>query len=126
MTFKGDVDASVDFLDVTVRLTKNRFFTTMYVKPTDASRYLHRRSDHAAHTFKSIPYSQFRRAIVLCSEDEERIKCIDYMADKLKNSGYKPDEILNAKKKALTLNRTDLLKGNLNQIQQRKMPLENN
>ena len=81
----------------------------MYVKPTDASRYLHRRSDHAAHTFKSIPYSQFRRAVVLCSEVEDRIKCIDYMAEKLKNSGYRPDEILNAKKKALTLNRTDLL-----------------
>ena len=110
ITFKGDVGNSIDFLDVTVRLTNDHFSTKMFVKPTDASRYLHRRSDHALHTFKSIPYSQFRRAVVLCSEPEERIQCIDYIAEKLKNSGYKPDEIFNAKKKALALNRDELLK----------------
>ena len=37
MTFKGTVDTSVDFLDVTLRLKNDGFSTTMYVKPTDAS-----------------------------------------------------------------------------------------
>ena len=82
----------------------------MYVKPTDASRYLHRRSDHGGHTFRSIPYTQFRRAVLLCSETDKRNECIEYIADKLRNSGYKPDEIENAKKKALCLSRNDLLK----------------
>ena len=96
-------------MDVSVTLNEARFTTKMYVKPTDASRYLHRRSDHDRHTFKSIPYTQFRRAVLLCSEAEQRNECIEYIAEKLKNSGYKTKEIDDAKKRALTLKRDDLL-----------------
>ena len=110
ITFKGGVGTSVDFLDVSVTLKGTHFITGMYVKPTDASRYLHRRSDHAGHTFRSIPYTQFRRAILLCSEEVTRDGCIDYIVEKLKNSGYKYEEIENARTKALSLNRNDMLK----------------
>ena len=110
ITFKGEVSTSVDFLDVLVTLNDSHFSTSMYVKPTDASRYLHRRSDHARHTFKSIPYTQFRRAVLLCSEAQQKDECIEYIAGKLRNSGYKNEEIENAKIRALNLKRSDLLK----------------
>ena len=110
MTFKGNIGTSIDFLDVSVTLRGTHFSTKMYVKPTDASRYLHRRSDHARHTFKSIPYTQFRRAVLLCSEDAEKNACIEYIENKLKNSGYKINEIEDAKKRALSLDRCELLK----------------
>ena len=110
MTFKGEVGRKVDFLDVTVELGRNGKLTTcLFVKPTDASRYLHRRSDHGPHTFRSIPFSQFRRAIMLCSEKEKQEESIDYMSTKLRNSGYKADEIQNARDKALQLDRDAIL-----------------
>ena len=81
----------------------------MYVKPTDATRYLNRRSDHSPHTFRSIPYSQLRRAVVLCSEPAEKVKCMDYIAEKLVNSGFHVKEIEQARQKALKLDRNFIL-----------------
>ena len=121
ITFKGDVAKSVDFLDVTVSLTKEGSFDTkLYTKPTDASRYLHRRSDHALHTFTSIPFSQFRRAVVLSSDTQQRDKSLDYITQKLKDSGYKNDEIEKARIKALGLDREKILNANTSQKTEEK------
>ena len=110
ITFKGEVGKSVDFLDTTVSLQPDgRLTTKMFVKPTDASRYLNRRSDHSPHTFYSIPFSQFRRAVVLCSETSEKMKCLQYISDKLVNSGFKTNEIQKAKEKAMNLDRTKII-----------------
>ena len=110
ITFKGDVSKSVDFLDATITLKqKGKISTSLYVKPTDSTRYLHRRSDHGCHTFRSIPYSQFRRAVVLCSEEDDRTQSIEYISEKLLNSGYKEEEVNDAKEKALALNRNEIL-----------------
>ena len=68
-----------------------------------------RRSDHSPHTFTSIPFSQFRRAVVLCSDKDETRRCMDYISEKLINSGFKNDEIKNARDKAMLLNRHDIL-----------------
>ena len=110
ITFTGEVAESIDFLDVTVTLTKDGCFNTkLYVKPTDASRYLHRRSDHGLHTFSSIPYSQFRRSAVLCSNGQDRDKSIQYITKKLMDSGYKDEEVQKAKMKALEVDREKIL-----------------
>ena len=110
ITFKGVVGESVDFLDTSVTLQPDgRLTTTMFVKPTDATRYLNRRSDHSPHTFYSIPYSQFRRAVVLCSDENDKVRCMEYISEKLVNSGYKPKEIQIAKEKALKLKRNEIL-----------------
>ena len=109
ITFTGEVGRSIDFLDVTVSLDNSHFTTKMFVKPTDASRYLHRRSDHARHTFRSIPFTQFRRATVLCSEESDRNRSIEYITEKLRNSGYHNDEISEAKKRAEDLDREKIL-----------------
>ena len=100
----------MDFLDISITLkTDGKLETKMYVKPTDASRYLHRRSDHGSHTFRSTPFSQFRRAIVICSNEEDQIKSIAYMSNKFIDSGYKQTEIDVAREKALQLDRNEIL-----------------
>ena len=116
ISFTGDVGLSIDFLDVTVQLnaTDGTITTKLFVKPTDASRYLHRRSDHGSHTFKSIPYSQFRRAVVICSNANDRSDAIKYMTEKFLNSGYKREEIDAAYEKVLKLNRNDILDAVIN------------
>ena len=110
ITFTGGVGSTVDFLDVSITLKCNgELETKMFIKPTDASRYLHRRSDHGPHTFRSTPFSQFRRAIVICSNEEHRTQSITYMAKKFIDSGYKQTEIDAAREKALQLDRKEIL-----------------
>ena len=110
ITFKGDVGPAVDFLDVSITLKENGGLETkLFIKPTDASRYLHRRSDHGSHTFRSTPFSQFRRAVVICSNKDDRIQSISYMARKFVDSGYKQAEIYTAQEKALRLDRKEIL-----------------
>ncbi len=85
----------------------------MYVKPTDSTRYLHRRSYHSRHTFGGIPFSQFRRAAVICSDYSDREACIGRMEEKFVNSGYKPEHLQSAKQRALDLDREGLLSGRM-------------
>ena len=108
-TLKGEVGTEVNFLDVTLILEDGDFRTSLFVKPTDSARYLNRRSDHSHHQFKSSPYSQFRRAVVICSRRDDCIKSIEYMEKKYLDSGYKPDELRAAKEKALLLDRDQIL-----------------
>ena len=118
ITFKGGVGKSVDFLDTTISLdiSDGSLTTKLYVKPTDATRYLNRRSDHSPHTFISIPFSQFRRAAILCSDPSEKIECMDYIAEKLTNSGFKKEEIKAGKDRALKIDRNEVLSTNRNNV----------
>ena len=59
----------VNFLDVVVSTSSGTLVTDLYVKPTDAGRYLHIKSHHPKHTFSGIPYSQMRLAALICSND---------------------------------------------------------
>ena len=101
ITLKGEVSDYVNFLDVTTMLVNKEIRTCLFIKPTDAKRYLHLKSDHSMHTFRSTPYSQFRRAMILCSEQCDQRFFIDYMLRKFKDSGYKEDELQCQKLKAL-------------------------
>ena len=47
--------------------------------------------------------------MVLSSDTDDRLKCIEYIDQKLRNSGFHDDEIKSAKQKALTLNRDTIL-----------------
>ena len=108
-TLKGECGKSIPFLDVTVSIIEGGYKTSLYTKPTDAKRYLHRRSYHSHHTFKATPYSQFRRAALICSDELDRVKAIDYMKVKFINSGYKLEELLPSMRRALDLKRSSLL-----------------
>ena len=79
--------------------------STLYIKPTDSSRYLHRRSNHSPHTFNTIPFSQYRRARAICFDENERIGHINHTEKKFVYSGYKKHELESAKNKALQISR---------------------
>ena len=107
--FTGSCGKTIEFLDVLIDISSGKLRTKLYVKPTDSPTYLNRRSYHNKHTFKSLPVSQFRRAIVICSEPEDQLEAINYMYMKFMKCGYSAEELDVAKSKALSLNRNDLL-----------------
>ena len=109
ITLKGEVGENVNFLDVTTMLINKEVKTCLFIKPTDAKRYLHRKSDHSMHTFRSTPYSQFRRAMLLCSEPCDQRYFIDHMFQKFVDSGYKENELQSQKVKALQIDRFAIL-----------------
>ena len=109
VTFTGECGTSVEFLDVTTKIKDGCIVTNMYVKPTDCTRYLNRRSFHAKHTFTGMPFSQFRRAAVICSDLTDRELCIQRMEQKFLDSGYKQEDLFVAREKALSLDRASLL-----------------
>ena len=108
-TLKGSVDTSVEFLDVKMSIVNGSIKTKVYIKPTDAKRYLNRRSDHGGHMFKAIPFSQFRRALVICSDPQDQMECVLYMEKKFLDSGYSKEELMAPMKKALALDRDKIL-----------------
>ena len=59
--------------------------------------------------FKSLPYSQFRRAVVICSDPTNRLEAVNYMYDKFVKCGYSEEELNSAKETALSLNREQIL-----------------
>ena len=101
---------TVHFLDVTISNNTGIIVTDLYVKPTDAHRFLHRSSFHPQHTFHGIPFSQMRRAMVICSNSYLQEFAIDNMVSYFIKCGYERDLLLKAKEKALGLSRNDLLR----------------
>ena len=55
--------------------------------------------------FKALPHSQFRRAVVVCSDISDREEAIDYMYGKF----YRTEDLDEAKSIALGLNRSEIL-----------------
>ena len=96
---KGHIGQSLEFLNTKTELRNGLWVVAMktYFKPTDAKRYLNRRSNHPQHTFSSIPYSQFRRVVVTCSDNTYKAEAMGHMETKLYDSGYKTNEINTAK-----------------------------
>ena len=108
-TLKGEVGTTVEFLDVKMELIGGRAETSLFIKPTDSEQYLNRRSDHSTHVFLGIPYSQFRRAMTICSREDDRAAAINYIYEKFANSGYRAEELDKCKDRALQLDREEIL-----------------
>ena len=72
-TVKGDCEKTIEFLDVQVSIDPSGHKTDLHIKPTDANRYLNRKSYHSQHTFRATPFSQFRRAVLICSDSIDRV-----------------------------------------------------
>ena len=64
-------EASINFLDLNVKLSNGKLQTSLYVKPTDSHQYLHFQSSHPNHTKRSIVYSQTLRVSRTCSQKED-------------------------------------------------------
>ena len=99
---------TVNFLDVVVSNKSNVVTTQVYTKPTDSNRYLHSSSYHPKHTFRGLPYSQMRRAAVICSDVQLREIAIDRMITNFTSCGYDMNRLSVAKSQAMALRRESL------------------
>ena len=72
-------------------------------------------SFHSPHTFSGIPFSQFRRAAVICSSNVEKEKCIERMIEKFLDSGYAEESLQKAKERAIMLDR-DVILGEVDRV----------
>ena len=101
----------INFLDLTIyKDNKGTLATKVYTKPTDRQSYLYRTSAHPEHLIKSIPYGQALRLRIICTEESEFSKACNQLSNKLKNRGYKEDEIKTQINKAKLQDRNNLLK----------------
>ena len=83
--------------------------TKYYVKPTNQRLYLHYKSCHPQHTFKSIVYSQALQGIMVNSRDEWNMEYLQELRNKFLDQGY-PVKLINEEfKRALQVDRKDLI-----------------
>ena len=125
-TLKGQTGKRVEFLDTETELKNGKIVMKTYFKPTDAKRYLNRKSDHPGHMFNSIPFSQFRRVIITCSDNTHRSEAINHISTKLHESGYKPNEINKAKLNALKINRNKIIESRLSEGTEKIVKIDEN
>ena len=114
---------TVNFLDVLVSNNSGSIVTDLYIKPTDARRYLHRSSFHPGHTFSGIPFSQMRRAALICSNTYLRDLALDDMFKQFLECGYKLTDLTLAKNKVQQLNRNELLEERISLPNSNDVPL---
>ena len=109
LTFTGVCAKNFEFLDAITSILVGIIKTTMFIKPTDACRYLNRSSFHSKHTFTGMPYSQYRRAAVICSDIDDRKQHILRMERKFVDSGFKEHDLKGCHDRAMALDRNELL-----------------
>ena len=63
--------ASVNFLDLSVKLSDGKLQISLYVKPADRSQYFLFQASHPEHTKRSIVYSPTLRVSRTCSQEED-------------------------------------------------------
>ena len=110
LSFKYEYGKAVHFLDLEVDVTNGLPSTSIYIKPTDSPNLLNRGSFASPHIFKSLPFSQFRRAVVICSSEESRDSHLERIFKKLVDNGYHEEELQEAKERALALDRQSIIK----------------
>ncbi len=99
-------DKFIHFLDVTVFkgqnfVTKQKFDTKVFFKPTDTHELLHRTSYHPKHTFTAIVKSQIMRFHRICSNKNDFDEACTILFSALKHRGYKPRALRKIKSKFL-------------------------
>ena len=88
-------DQSINFLDVTVILTKeNNIKTDVYYKPTNSHEYLSYNSHHPKHVKDNIPYNLAKRIVVFVSSYDQTQHRLQELKQWLLNCHY-PENIVN-------------------------------
>ena len=95
-------EASINFLDLNVKLSNGKLQTSLYKKPTDHHQYFHFQSSHPKHTKRSIVYSQIvRDSRACCQEEDYKNHCNQIKSWFLKCS-Y-PEDLLDTEMKEVKL-----------------------
>ena len=104
---------TLNVLDLTLHLQDGFIITDIYAKPTDSHLYLPFSSSHPAHCKRAIPYGVALRVRRNCSTDEFLSKrCVEYKGY-LKSQGYNADLVNKQFDRALSIERSQLLKKNV-------------
>ncbi len=101
---------STTFLDTTIAIINGKIKTDLYRKETDKVQYLLPSSCHPSHIFKSVPYSLALRLVRICSDKEDLKKRLSELENMLLSRGYNKNIVKETTSKALTLDRTEVLK----------------
>ena len=109
---------TVNFLDVKI-ITENGYLKTdIFYKSTDSKQYLNFHSHHPRHIKIALPYNLSRRICTIVSDNDLRKTRLNEMKNSLLKCNYPLNLINDGIKKALSINRDDLLnpvkKENLN------------
>lgn len=99
----------IPFLDVLISKCGENITTDMYYKPTDTHQYLHFSSCHPGHTKRAIPYNLARRVCTIVSDNEKRNERLHELKASLIKQCYPVGIIDDGIKKALALNRENLI-----------------
>lgn len=115
-TFESSLESDrpnhgIPFLDVELWIDNHSLVTDIYSKSTDTYNYLPFNSSHPRHVARNIPYCLARRIRGIVSQDSRIPHRMNEMKDRLQNKGYPVGIIDEAISKAMTLNRTDIIKG---------------
>ena len=95
--FPGQVNFSWEFsrdggiflnIQMFIDRDNRRIETKYFVKPTNQRLYLHFKSNHPPHVFKSIVYSQALQGIIVNSKDEWNIEYLQELKKKFLDQGY--------------------------------------
>lgn len=99
----------LDALDVRLTVDNGRISSTLFRKPTDGHQFLHWDSCHPRHLRQSIPYAQFLRYRVNCSNDSDFTRESEALCLRFLKRGYPKDVLTKAFNKAAATDRHKLL-----------------
>ena len=93
------------FLNVELFINREtkKFETKYYVKPSNKRLFLHFRSNHPEHTFRSIVYSQALQGIMINSRNEWNIEYLRELREKFLEQDYPLNLIYEEYSKALEI-----------------------
>ena len=105
-------EESIPFLDVKVLKKEGDIITDIFYKITDSKQYLRFDSCHPKHTKLNIPYTLSKRICTIVSDNDIKHRRLQELKDYLIDLKYPEEIIQNGIKKALIMERKDLLKSN--------------
>lgn len=101
---------SIDFLDLTNSKDEDGLVhTNIFRKKTSCNTILRADSFHPPHLKNNIPYGQFQQLHRICDREEVSEEQANIMSKRFKDRACKPAVIAQARDRAHSLNRTDLL-----------------
>ncbi|KAK2556809.1 hypothetical protein P5673_021016 [Acropora cervicornis] len=104
-------ETELPFLDVNLHISEDRIHTSIFYKVTDTHNYLHFSSFHPDHCKRAIPYSQFLRLRLLCSDDDDFLVKSREMMTFFSQRGYPLTSLEHGLRRVRTIGRPDVLSG---------------
>ena len=92
----------VDFMDLTISITKGQISTSLYEKPLNLHLYIPPHSAHPPGLLPGIVHSTLFRIYTLCSDNDDKLTRTKVFFKRLVARGYKSDQIKPLFYKAIT------------------------